>query len=162
MIIGAEANIKDVNGFLEDITNLAKGHDLVIQVFDAELIYGKNHLLSAYKKSKRAFEQKRNTTNSLEMEILLYASGERQIQKAIKKMGVKPGESKIALIIDGKIEDINKILEKLNLKRNDKILEGDHNTLKKFGIKSEEIKTVSKESYEDLVLEKIALVDIIK
>ena len=164
-IIGTKGNIKDVDIFLKQIQNFAKKISVVVQVFDADVIYGKNHLVSAVQHAVRAFDRKTNTTNSLDKEILLYASGERQLKLAIPKTGVKKGKADIAFIFIGeKIVDklINELLQKLLLKRDDKILEGDINTLKKFGLTESEIKTVSKDKYGDLILEKIALVDIIK
>jgi hypothetical protein len=43
-------------------------------VFDANVIFGEKHLISAVEHAVRAIDRKTNTTNSLEMEILLYAS----------------------------------------------------------------------------------------
>ena len=164
-IVGAKGNIQDINGFLKKVGSFAKNHDLVIQVVDADLVYGKNHLVSAANHASRAMDRKTNTTNSLEMEILLYASGERQLKLAIPKMGVKDKGTKVAFVFVGdKVSNkiIDEFLSLLSLKQDDKVLEGDENTLKKFGLNDEEIKTVTKDKYGDLILEKVAMVDIIK
>ncbi|MCI0501773.1 MAG: KEOPS complex subunit Cgi121 [Epsilonproteobacteria bacterium] len=164
-IIGAKVKISNIEKFLEKINSYCEKKNIVIQVFNADMIFGDNHLVSAYEHAKRAFEQKTNTTNTLAMEILLYASGERQLKLAIPKIGIKKGQVDAAFIIIGdKITNklIDDLLQELSLKRNDKVLEGDINTLKKFGLKESEIKTVSKDKYDGLILEKIALVDIIK
>ena len=164
-IIGAEGKISDIKKFLEKINIFCKNKNLVIQVFNAELIFGNIHIVSAYEHAIRAFKQKTNSTNSLAMEILLYASGERQLKLAIPKIGIKKGLVEIAFIIIGeKITDklIDELIIELSLKRNDKILDGDISKLKKFGLKESEIKTISNEKYNCLILEKIALVDIIK
>jgi len=164
-IFGAKGNIQNIDGFLEKVVSFAKGKDIIIQAFNADLIYGKNHLISAVKHAKRAFENKTNTTNSLEMEILLYSSGERQLKLAIPKMGVKKGKGNIAFVFVNKESserEANELLKKLNLERDDKVLEGDINTLKKFGINKEEISTVSEDKFGELVLEKVAMVDILK
>jgi len=50
----------------------------------------------------------------------------------------------------------------LNLEKDDKVLEGDENTLKSFGLNEMELRTVTKAKYGDLILEKVAMVDIIK
>ena len=91
-IIGAKGHISNIDDFLKKINNFCNKNSIIIQVFNAEIIFGRNHILSAYKHAKRAFEQKTNTTNSLAMEILLYASGERQLKLAIPKIGVKKGD----------------------------------------------------------------------
>lgn len=167
-IIGAKGKIKNVNDFLEKISIFAKKNNITIQAFDAGLIFGKNHIISAVEHATRAFSRKTNTTNSLEKEILLYASGERQLKLAIPKIGVKNCNTKIAFVlIDNKKKMmsnkiVNDLLKLLSLIRDDKVLEGDENTLKRFGLKKDEIKTVNKEKYCDLILEKVAMVDIIK
>lgn len=159
-IIGAKGLVQNIDVFLGKIQSISEEKNIVVQVFDADLIYGKEHLISAYNHAKRAFDRGTNTTNSLEMEILLYASGERQLKLAIPKMGVKEGEVNIALIFGDKFD--NSFLEDLCLERDDKVLEGDINTLKKFGINTDVIQTVSESKQGHLILEKIALVDIIK
>jgi len=164
-IVGAKGNIKGIDSFLKKINSISQEYNFVIQVFNAEMIYDKIHLISAVEHAIRAIDQKTNTTNSLEMEILLYASGERQLKLAIPKMGVKKGKGNIALVFTGdKISknNIKGVLKQLELEREDKVLEGDVNTLKKFGLKNKEIETVKQEKIGHLILEKIAMVDIIK
>ncbi len=167
-IIGAKGKIKDVDDFLEKINIFAKKNNLIIQVFDADLVFGKNHLFSAVEHAVRAISRKTNTTNSLEKEILLYASGERQLKIAIPKIGVKKGNSKIAIVLlkNKKKMISNQIIDNLlklfDLTKDDKVLEGDENTLKRFGIKEKALKTVNIAKYNDLILEKIAMVHIIK
>ena len=164
-IVGAKGNIQDIDNFLKEIESFAKNHNIVIQVFDADMIFGKNHLISSVNHAVRSIDRKTNTTNSLEMEILLYSSGERQLKLAIPKMGVKDGETRAAFVFVGdKVPKqlIDDFLSLFSLSQDDKLLEGDENTLKKFGINEDEIKTVTKDKYGDLILEKVAMVDIIK
>ena len=164
-IVGAKGFIQDVDLFLEKVNNISKNYKITIQAFNADLIYGKNHLLSAYEHAKRAISRKTNTTNSLEMEILLYASGERQLKTAIPKIGVKAGNSRVVFLFsNGKLsyQLINEIIKEMSLTRDDNVIKGDIGTLKNFGFTKEEIFTVSEEKYGNLILEKIALVDIIK
>ena len=166
-IFGAKGNIQNVDSFLGKIIKYRKEKGLIIQAFNADVIYGKEHLVSAFKHAKRAFKNKTNSTNSLEMEILLYSSGERQLKLAIPKMGVVSGNSNVGFIFvkdKAMISDriINEFLDYVSLKRDDKVLLGNADTLKKFGIKKSEIQTVTEDKYGHLILEKVALVDIIK
>ena len=167
-IVGSKGNIKDVDDFLKKVGSFTSKNSLIIQVFNADMIYGKNHIISAVEHAKRAMKRKTNTTNSLEKEILLYASGERQLKLAIPKMGIKVGKGNVALVIMSEakskiLEQIsNDLLTLLTLKRDDKVLEGNEDTLRKFGINETEVKTVKKAKYGDLILEKVAMVDIIK
>jgi KEOPS complex subunit Cgi121 len=171
-IVGAQGTLNDIDLFLADLLSFSKKENIVIQALDADLVYGKDHLISAASHAIRACEQKTNATNSLALEILLYAAGERQIQKAIKKIGVKKGKQGIAFVLvdeakrpsDRKTYDavVNRLLKTFHFKRDDKILEGDINTLKRFGITAQELRTVPENKYADMILEKIAMIDIIK
>ena len=167
-IIGAKGNIKDIDDFLKKVEDFSNKYNITIQSFNAEMIFGKDHIISAVEHAKRSIERKTNTTNSLEKEILLYASGDRQLKLAIPKMGVKEGSGNIAFVlVNNENSDIsnkitNDFLNSLNLKGDDKILEGNRETLRKFGIKDNEIETVTKEKYGYIILEKVAMVDILK
>jgi len=170
-VVGAKGIIQDVDLFLKKVRDFAKNHDIVVQVFNADMIYSKNHILSAVKHAVRSHERKTNTTNSLDMEILLYASGERQLKLAIPKMGVRTGDVNIAFVFvdevqraSGSLSDkkVVEFIKLLNLVRDDSVLNGNVDTLKKFGITSSELETVTKAKYGDLILEKVARVDIIK
>jgi len=163
-IIGATGKIQDVNSFMINLHKVSQHHKISIQVFNASYIFGKDHLLSAYEHARRSFKQGTNATNTLAMEILLYAAGERQIQKALRKLGLQKGLDDIVLLFIGAItqKNIENSLLQLGLKRNDKVLEGNLNTLKNWGFSQQELATVSKENRNLLILEKVALVDIIK
>ena len=166
-IFGAKGNIQNVDSFLDKVIKFRKEKELIIQAFNADVIYDKEHLISAFKHAKRAFKNKTNSTNSLEMEILLYSSGERQLKLAIPKMGVVSGNSNVGFIfVKDKVMSTDRIIDEflnyVSLKRDDKVLLGNADTLKKFGIKKNEIQTVREDKYGHLILEKVALVDIIK
>jgi len=162
-IFGAKGYIKNVDTFLKEVKKFAEKNKIIIQVFNADKIFGKKHIISAYEHAKRARNNKTNTTNSLDMEIMLYAAGERQLKHAIPKIGVKQGDSNIGVVFIGKSNRLIKdFLKEMNLKRDDKVLEGNKNTLMEFGLTKKEIDTVTVEKYGDLILEKVAMVDIIK
>jgi len=164
-IVGAKGEIENIDQFLKDVDNFGKSHKIVISVLNADMIYGKNHLISAVNHAVRSIDQKTNTTNTLGMEILLYASGERQLKNAIPKMGVKKGKTNVAFVFTkGKMSDriIDELLSQLNFIRKDAVLKGNIDTLKKFGIRKKEIDTISKDKLGNLILEKVAKVDIIK
>ena len=172
VVIGARGTIKNIDSFVEQLLLFSKKENLVIQVFDATVIYGKDHLVSATTHAQRAFQQGTNATNSLALEILLYAAGERQIQKAIQKIGVKKGEQAVAFVLTNdmtlktksRIEKavIKRLLRTFHLTSDETVLNGTRTALKKFGITEKEISTVPESHYGDLILEKVALVDVIK
>lgn len=172
IVVGASGMISDVDGFLRKLLEFATEEQLVIQVLNAEVIYGKEHLLSAAEHALRSFTQGTNATNSLALEILLYAAGERQITKAIKKMGIGAGRQKLAFILldptkqrkTRKVLDssFEKLLCMFHLTPDDTVLEGTIDTLKRFGITDQERQTVPQDKYGDLILERVAMVDVYK
>ena len=167
-IIGTTGNIQNIDDFLKKINTLSKTYHIIIQALNADFVYNKDHLVSAVEHALRSFQSSMNSLNSLALEILLYASGERQIQKAIKKIGIQKDNQNIAVIIvsenNKRIPDdtIKNVLSNLHLIRDDKVLEGDIDTLQRFGIKEIELQTLPKDKYADIILERVALVDIIK
>ncbi len=70
----------------------ANGKDTVVQVFDRRAVISRMHLIGAYLDAIHAFEEKRSLANDIAMEMLLFASMDRQIGKAIAVIGAKPGK----------------------------------------------------------------------
>jgi KEOPS complex subunit Cgi121 len=68
-----------------------------IQLLRADHIAGKEHLLFAARDAFRAFNQHRERAHTLAVELLLYASCQRQISKAIQLLGVGPRTRDVAL-----------------------------------------------------------------
>jgi KEOPS complex subunit Cgi121 len=170
-IVGAKGKIFNVENFLKKISVLSENYAIIIQVFDASMVFGKAHLNSAVEHALRAMERKTNSTNTIDKEIMLYASGERQIKKAILKMGIKQGCEEVALVLIKKENNnqekisyniLKNILNKLDLQHSDSVLEGNYQKLLDFGLSKDEIDTVTKDKYHLLILEKVAMVDVIK
>ena len=173
-IFGAVGYIEDVENFLKKISKFALEKNVAIQVMNADMVYGKNHLISAAEHAIRAVLEKRNSMRFLSNEIMLYAAGERQIGAAISKMGIKRGHSKTAFVFVHSISDIDEangdissdeaidFIGEIGMTLNSDVLYGDESVIKRFGIPDGEIDTIEKDKYEDLILEKVAMVDIIK
>lgn len=171
VVFGAVGSIGDTEKLVSGLEQFSTDHDVVVQVVDAELVCGSIHLCSAVEHAIRASVEGCMATRGLAMEVLLYASGERQIQYALPKMGVKVGESVgIGGVVIGLKDQDKKELEGLvsglvscfGWVRDDKVLVGDSDCLIRFGISEVELETMPKDKYEDLILEKVALVDILK
>jgi len=67
------------------------------QLMRADRIAGPEHLWFAAQNAVKAFSQKYKRSRSLAMEMLLYASCQRQISKAIEMLGVTPQTEEIAV-----------------------------------------------------------------
>jgi tRNA threonylcarbamoyladenosine modification (KEOPS) complex Cgi121 subunit len=141
-----------------------------IQFFDAELIATQEHLFFAVLNALQAFKNKTNFSKSPAMETLLYASAQRQIQKAIEGCGIKPKTKSMALIIIG--EDPKQIENALDAITKSVCSELDESVLeitknketkikKAFEITEAELKIIEnsnqKKAIADLVIERVAL-----
>ncbi|HUT00501.1 MAG TPA: KEOPS complex subunit Cgi121 [Candidatus Thermoplasmatota archaeon] len=172
VVIGTNGTIENIEGFIQQLLTFSTKENLVIQALDATVIYSEGHLISATNHAQRAFEQGTNATNSLALEILLYAAGERQIEKALKKIGIKKGKQKIAFVLTDPLNQktnrkidptvIKNLLKTFHLTIDENAIHGDRTTLKRFGITDQELSTIPETHYGDLILEKVAMVDVIK
>jgi len=168
-IIGCRGKIKDRETFIKKLRHFGEENGIACQVMDAGKVYGREHIISAVEHAVRAFKNKTNSCRTLDLEILLYASGKRQIKDAIDFMGAGEGEEFVLVAvgktgIKGYDENVSAIdfLENGGIEIDDTVIKKDDSTLKKFGITEEEIKSVDKSMYGDLILEKVAMVDVIK
>ena len=141
-----------------------------IQFFDAQLIASQEHLYFAVLNALQAFKNKTNLSKSPAMETILYASAQRQIQRAIERCGIKPQTKSMALIIIG--EDPKQIQNALQAVTKSVGSEPDESVLemaknkeakikKAFEITDEELKTLENGNQQkaivNLVIERVAL-----
>ena len=152
----SDGRAKEFRDRIVETASRAKGEVLVLR---GDLVFGYDHLRSALYHAKRAIRDGRNSSESLAMETLLYASGERQLSTAINKMSVDAGSDEVVvaqltgwkIIADPSWTPMEG--EKVAWKPDD---------LARFGISREELATVGLEKAVDLVLEKVASVDVLK
>jgi KEOPS complex subunit Cgi121 len=174
-IVAGNVSISKVADFLSGLKAIAHNYAVTIQALDAELIAGKEHIQSAVKKAIRAMKRKRGITSDLGLEILLYASGRRQIERALG-MGVTEGKKNIAIVIVGErgegdleivAEEVKSKtgIEEVSLRKLESEL---YNPNKKerikefFNITEDEVNAVGEEKLKMLVLERVALLDVLK
>lgn len=74
---------------LKKISKINKKTNHTVQIFDPNYVISKLHLAASYKNSIKAFRSKANISNSISMEMMLFAAMTRQINGAIKKLGAK-------------------------------------------------------------------------
>ena len=171
-VYGARIGSKkiDLDAMIKYSQNISNKETIIFQLFDADYIYGIDHLKTAFDHAKRAYSQNRQTARTLGMETLLYASGEYQIKNAIEKVGLKENSDKLGILLyardnstDNNLDkNFDNFMKEFELTRDDNVLDGDVNTLESFGISKEELSAVPKSKWLELILEKVALVDIIK
>ncbi len=164
-IIGAKGSIKSKEDFLKKVhdfvTNSPKEKVTVLQFLCADLVCGRQHLKAAIQHAQRAFLRGNAISETLAMEILLYAAGEVQISSALAKMGISDGCDNVALVA-GEDIDISALVAHLDLQLDDSVLECSEAKVRKFGIGAYEISAAGKEGIVELVLERVAMVDVRK
>jgi len=163
--------IENTEGFL-GLINKEKPVTVEIEFFDADFIATWQHVYFALLNALAAFKNRRNISNSLAMETLLYASARKQIRKATQLVGVKRGSllNVAVLIVGGKPDAVKSALAKISRcvdgQRDDSILgfsiEKIERIKKIFEISPAEIETVMErqdvgKAIVDLVIERVAL-----
>jgi len=155
--------VKNRENLLYTLRQIARDHETTIVCFDANLLVGRQHAEAAMYHAVRSFYGEATIANSLEMEALLYASGTRQCSSATR-FGVHNGENNsyvcccpprknvwIALLQLMTFEDTG--WDSLDSEKRSrlKIL---------FSISDEELSTVGELRFSDLVLERVALLEV--
>jgi KEOPS complex subunit Cgi121 len=93
-IRAARCTINDLAVFLRDLRKVAANHDTCIICFNADMIAGRVHAVTAVARALRAFEEGMTISNTLEMESLLFAAGSRQCSVAAS-FGIHKGENRL-------------------------------------------------------------------
>ena len=142
-----------------------------VQFFDAELVATWQHLYFAVLNALMAFKNKRNISKNVAIEIMLYASAQRQIRKAIDLIGVEPESANVAVvIIDESPSSVKSVLsavsKRVGKETDETVLEFSKEKMlsirRAFGISAKELETVlEKNNVEqalvDMVVERAAL-----
>jgi KEOPS complex subunit Cgi121 len=142
-----------------------------IQFFDAKLVATWQHLYFAVLNALLAFKNEGNISKSVAMEVLLYASAQRQIRKAIQLVGVKQDSTNVAVIIIGEktdsVQAVLTVVSKLiGVQPDETVLELTKEKIesirKVFGITQKKLEAVMKkknveQAVVNLVIERTAL-----
>jgi len=141
-----------------------------VQMFNAHLIAGFDHLFFACLNALKAFEEGKNISKDLAVETLLYASGQHQINKAIQMLGVTPKTKDVAMLIisetpEASMQALEKIAQLLKGEPCNRILSMTKKKMQAikstFNIKDAELRSAMRESEEqaltNLLIERAAL-----
>lgn len=162
-IRGAVFDIGDCERFLHALRTIASDTGTTIICFNADNLAGKRHAEAALRHALRSWTAGTLIANSPEMEALLYASGSRQCSVA-SSFGVHAGKNRayvccypacervwealtpLVWFVDGDWEDITP-------ERRARLKE-------LFSISDEEIAAAGESRLADLVLERVALLEV--
>ncbi len=160
MSISALTQIKPITkDVLEKIMLISEKENVVIQLFDARKIATWKHVFIATLNAIAAFKQKRNIASRLSLEILLYATAQRQIKDAINILGVSEQTKEVAILVLGETKEkvttvFKQVVSFLNGKEEENLLEiyskeKFNQLLNTFKIDEEEISAVTMEENEE-------------
>ena len=90
----------DVEAFVERLGAVADEHGATVQAFDARYVVSRGHLRRAVELADRERTRGEAIARDRGVEILLYAAGRRQINRALE-MGVDAGETPAVVLVDG-------------------------------------------------------------
>ena len=164
-LIAGTCEIADVNGFLHILRDIASRYGITVQAIDAGKTAGTIHILAAAEKAIRAVQRHDSISDDLGMEILLYASGNRQIKRALS-MGVRTGRNEIVFVAvgdeipEGAISELENLVSTADVTGYTREKRDAITTF--FSITETEIATVGEENIPQLVLERVALMGLWK
>jgi len=164
---------KDTGAFQEAIKAISSFPGVSAQLLDAKSVAGQEHIATAALLAAKAWSEKRNTSHTPATEVLLYASGKRQIKEAIAGFGVTArSKGWIVIALSGstsRLASFSNKLGKIGVTDNTLLeLTGDKvaTIIKKFGISKEEISLVEPlfrstiKALQSLVMERVAISDV--
>jgi len=105
-VVEGVADIDDVGAFVVEINAIGERHGVTVQAFDARYVVDRAHLERAVELAQRARDRGDAIADDFGVEILLYAAGRRQINRALE-MGVSEGECPVVAAIVGTDGDVD-------------------------------------------------------
>jgi len=97
-VVEGVATVDDIDAFVERLGAVGEDHGVAVQAFDARYVVDGEHLERAVELADRAFARGDAIARDRSVEILLYAAGRRQINRALE-MGVGEGESPVVVVV---------------------------------------------------------------
>jgi len=165
-LLAGHLTVADLDTFLATIEEISGETETTVQAFDADYVVSETHLERAVERADRAIARGENVARERAVEILCYAAGRRQINRALE-MGVSEGENRTVLLVDsptGDDEAENAALARLreHVEPDDVLGEYDEAAVRSFFDISDAELGATAGSLADLVLERVALLDVEK
>ncbi|MFP9191497.1 KEOPS complex subunit Cgi121 [Natrialbaceae archaeon A-CW1-1] len=156
--------VDDLDAFVAELGEVADGHDVTIQAFDARYVAGRRHLERAVDCADRAIGRGENVARDRAVEILLYAAGRRQIDRALE-MGVSEGEPYVVVLIDGDGDEARAaeaVEARFEFENGSTLEPTDEETLCSFFEITDAERAATAATLEELVCERVALLEVEK
>ncbi|MFC4986633.1 KEOPS complex subunit Cgi121 [Saliphagus infecundisoli] len=157
-LLPCRLSIDDLDRFVARLGEIGDTHGATIQAFDARYVAGEAHLRRAVELADRAIARKEAIARDRAVEILLYAAGRRQIDRALE-MGVGEGECDAVVLIDGG-DEVGALADLRGLDAfvgDREAMGGDEATIERFFEITAAERAATDAVFEDLVRERVAL-----
>lgn len=166
-VVEGQATVEDLDAFLADLAAIGEATGCAVQAFDARYVVGRDHLERAVALADRAFERDENVARDRSVEILLYAAGRRQIDQALE-MGISEGTGRVVVVVVGvneradEDEAAERVAALLDSADSLEAAHADPARVREFFDVSEAELAATASVLSDLVLERVALLDVEK
>ncbi|MES2155208.1 MAG: KEOPS complex subunit Cgi121 [bacterium] len=154
---------------LEDALFTARKSNRIapLQVVRHDRVLGAAHIRSAALHANRAQAEGRMHAKSLEVEFVRYLAGERQISDALAKMGLpdsKEGSDGAVVVALGpkRMDALQHFVHTLGLVEDDGLAAATPTKLSAFGVTKEMLDATTPGKANDVVLEMVAAVDLMR
>jgi KEOPS complex subunit Cgi121 len=97
-LVAGTAAVDDLDAFLASLDEVADATGAVVQAFDASLIVSATHLGEAARLAARSIGRGEAVARDPGVEIMLYAAGSRQIDRALS-LGVEEGRGRVVVLV---------------------------------------------------------------
>ena len=149
-ILGFKATINSLEETLNLINSIRKDNE-IIQLFNADAIVSKNHILHGVNQAYLAFERGENLANDISVEMVLRCSAQRQISKAFKILGLKEGEMNLCAVLVN-CDDYTSELSSIFTPDDDVLIADDDELKKIYKISDAELENMS---IEEIIIDRI-------
>lgn len=99
-VVEGEATVTDVDAFVTRLGEIGEEYGVTVQALDARYVVGREHVERAVELTNRERGRGEGIARDRVVEILLYAAGRRQINRALE-MGVDEGTTPVVVVVDG-------------------------------------------------------------
>jgi KEOPS complex subunit Cgi121 len=159
----ARLTIRDRSVILHTIQSIARQYSSHIICFNAENMAGHRHAEAAMRSAQRSFFSKKPISNSIEMEALLFAAGSRQCDTAAL-FGIHENVDRIFVCCcpehEGMWQELSQFMHFVTEEWDEITPEKEDRIKSLFNITDEELALVGRARIVDLVLERIALLEV--
>lgn len=97
-LVEAKITVEGIDALLSELDAIGEEYGVAVQAFDARCVVDRQHLQRATELADRAFEREDAIARDRNVEILLYAAGTRQIDRALR-FGLEEGTQPAVVVI---------------------------------------------------------------